>query len=285
MAHVAALTSYPIKACAGSDLDRTLVTSRGLEHDRTFLVVDTDGGPRTQRRDPGLAAVVPQVVERGRGLVLRAPGVGSLTVEVRPDGTRFGDPFAGVDQGDDAADWFSTVLGAPRRLVRVPPGWARATPGHTRGTAAYADGCAVHLISTASLTELDRRTSEGHGRTTPADRFRANIVVDGWAEPHAEDGVRRVALGGALLGYAEDTVRCAVTMVDQVTGRRGGPEPLRTLATYRRDGTGGIVFGINLAVLATGSVAVGDPLVVGSWAAPAVAFQPRSEHSSLHAAT
>jgi uncharacterized protein YcbX len=56
-------------------------------------------------------------------------------------------------------------------------------------------------------------------------------------------------------------------MVEQATGRRSGPEPIRSLAGYRRepDLGGGVSFGMKAAVLRTGTVAVGDPVTVHAW--------------------
>src|SRR5207244_1075986 len=150
--------------------------------------------------------------------------------------------FRGVDQGPDAADWLTTALGAPSRLVRVPPEHDRVTDGRTPGTSGYADSCAVHLLSLASLDHLNARVAARGGRPVPIDRFRANIVVDGWSAPHTEDLARALTIGHATLGYAKLAIRCAVTLVDQTTGDRAGPEPLRSLAAYRRAAAGGVAF-------------------------------------------
>lgn len=102
----------------------------------------------------------------------------------------------------------------------------------------------------------------------PMSRFRPNLVVDGegWtAEPHAEDRARRVTIGGTELGHAKLAVRCAVTLVDQETGARQGKEPLRTLASYRRAASGGVVFGAKSSVLRPGKLSVGDEVVVQEW--------------------
>jgi uncharacterized protein YcbX len=58
-----------------------------------------------------------------------------------------------------------------------------------------------------------------------------------------------------------------VPTVDQATGDKRGPEPTRTLATYRRqpDYGGGVSFGMKAAVLRGGVVAVGDEIVVHEW--------------------
>ncbi|MGW2380746.1 MOSC domain-containing protein [Streptomyces sp. NPDC001658] len=271
MAAVVELTYYPVKGCAGITVVEAEVGAAGLAHDRSFMVVSEDGVYRTQRRHPRLALIAPEVEEDGGRLVLRAPGAGevSVTVDVsgaRRDVTLFGNPFRGIDQGDEVAAWLTDVLGEPSRLVRVPPEHHRVTDGRTPGTSGYADSCPLLVVSRASLDLLNLRLGEQGAPALPMDRFRPNIVIGGWDEPHTEDRALHLTLGGAELGYAKLAVRCAVTVVDQETGLRTGPEPLRTLARYRRSrGSGGVVFGAKFAVLRSGKVSVGDEAVVGEW--------------------
>jgi hypothetical protein len=242
-----------------------MLTQAGLAYDRSFMVIGPDGTFRSQRRDPLLVTIHPAVSADGTQLTLRAPGAPGLSIEVdstgpRRDITMFGDPYRGIDQGDAVAGWLTGVLGVPSRLVRVPPEHDRVTKGRNPGTAAYADGGAVLVASTASLAELNRRIP---GDGVPIRRFRPNIVVDGWAEPHTEDQLLRLGTGNAGLGFAKIAIRCAVTLVDPRTGGKGGPEPLRTLASYRRvPDKGGVAFGALYSVLTPGKLAVGDHL---SW--------------------
>jgi uncharacterized protein len=265
------LWTYPIKSCAGLGLPAGTVGPAGLPDDRAFMVVDADGVFRTQRGDPRLALIHPRVSDDGAHLDLRAPGVDDLRVRVDRDGPRqpvdlFGNPYTGVDQGADAAGWISEVVGAPCRLVRVPPEHHRVTDGLVPGSAGYADSGAVHIVSSASLRGLDDRIAAGGRAPVPMSRFRPNIVIDGWDAPYQEDEARDITLGGVRLGFAKLAVRCATVLVDQDTGRKAGPEPLRTLAGYRRaPGGGGVVFGAKFAVLRPGAVAVGDEVVVSTW--------------------
>ncbi len=272
---VVALHTYPIKGCAGTALTDTLLTPAGLAHDRTFMIVDGRGVFRSQRKDPQLATIRPEVVDDGRELVLHAPGADALRVTVTVDAPRrpvelFGNPYHGIDQGDAVADWLTHVLGTASRLVRVPPEHDRVTDGETPGRAGYADSGALLLTSRASWAELARRIAERGAAPVPMDRFRPNVVVDGWAEPHVEDRVREVAVGGAELAFAKPAVRCAVTLVDQGTGTRVGQEPLRTLADYRRVTGKGVAFGAKFSVLHPGRLATGDVLVVRRWASAPV---------------
>jgi uncharacterized protein len=262
---ISELVAYPIKGCAGVPLSETVLTEAGVEHDRAFMVVDADGTFRSQRRDPRLAIIRP-CVDGGR-LTLRAPGIPDLELAVdlrspRRTVSLFGADHPGIDQGDAAAEWLSLVLGRASRLVRVPPEHRRVTGGRRPGTSGYADSCAVHAISRATLDELNRRVS---GPPVPMSRFRPNIVIDGWDEPHREDRADRIVVGNAELGYAKLAIRCAVTLVEQGSGAKSGPEPLRTLAGYRRAAAGGVAFGANFTVLRPGKIAVGDALSVRAW--------------------
>ncbi|MGW6458954.1 MOSC domain-containing protein [Streptomyces sp. NPDC055078] len=261
------LTYYPVKGCAGTDTGSARVGDTGLAHDRTFMVVDAvDGAFRSQRTLPAMAAVRPGITDGGAGLRLAADGVGDLLVEVEPDGERlpvsmFGRPIGeGVDQGDIAADWFSEVLGMKSRLVRVPADFDRDAGGETPGKVAFADAHALLIASQASLDGLNARIEARGARPVPMDRFRPNIVLGGCAEPHAEDAMRRLEIGTAQLAYAVRATRCAVPMVDQATGLRAGPEPIRTLAGYRREPAyeNKVSFGMKAAVVRGGTLAVGD---------------------------
>ncbi|MYS83618.1 MOSC domain-containing protein [Embleya scabrispora] len=270
MATVVELICYPIKGCAGTPCERALLTPAGLAHDRAFMVVDGDGVFRTQRRDPQLARIRPHIDAAGERLTLRRPDAAPVTIEVDTTGPRgdvhlFGNPFRGIDQGDAAADWLSQALGAESRLVRVPPEHARVTDGAIPGTAGYADSSPLHMLSRTSLDLLNARLGERGEAPLPMTRFRPNVVVEGWAEPHTEDRVRRCTVGEAELGYAKLAIRCAVTLVDQETGIKAGREPLRAFADYRRAPQGGVAFGGKFAVLRPGKLSVGDELAVTEW--------------------
>jgi uncharacterized protein YcbX len=266
------LISYPVKGCAGISHSSVVVSAAGLAHDRSFMAVDPDGVFRSQGRDPRLATVQPQISADGSRLTLSAPETGSVQLAVDLDAPRravflAGLRLPGIDQGDAVAGWLSDVLGVPSRLVRVPPELGRVATGQTPGTCGYADSCAVHLISQSTLDLLNQRLRCSGATPLPMSRFRPNVVVGGWVRPHTEDRTWRVRSGSIEMAYAEPAIRCVVTTVDQQTGQKTGPEPLRTLATYRRVGDG-IAFGANFAVTRPGEVSVGDEVTVNQWATP-----------------
>ncbi|MFH9890069.1 MOSC domain-containing protein [Streptomyces luteogriseus] len=272
MARVVELSYYPVKGCAGTSVPEALLTRAGLAHDRSFMVVSEEGVYRTQRRDPLLAVVRPLITPDGGHLTLTVPGTEPLHLRVDTSGNRqkvdlFGSAYQGIDQGDEAADWLSDRLGVRSRLVRTPPEHHRVTDGLTPGTSGYADSCALHVLSRSTLDLLDSKLTDRGAGPLPVDRFRPNLVVEGWDDPHTEDRAHRLRIGTAELGYAKLAIRCAVTLVDQRAGTRAGPEPLRTLAGYRRATEGGVAFGTKYAVLRPGRVAVGDEVEVTVWGA------------------
>ncbi|TQM79310.1 hypothetical protein FHX81_1613 [Saccharothrix saharensis] len=261
MPTVHALTSYPIKGCAGVVVDRAEVGPTGLVHDRLFAPVGPSGSTVWQGEAPRLAAVRVRVLHDGAKLALSAPGAGELVLDVIADGPgRPVDvekwPGSGIDQGDEAAEWLSEAIGTPVRLVREPSRESRARAG--------LDLTALHVLSLSTLDHLNERIARRGAEPVPMDRFRPNVVITGWPEPHTEDRVGRMTVGGVGIGFGELAIRCAVTLVDQPTGVRVGPEPLRTLADYRR-APDGVSFGLKASVLTPGHIAVGDEVTVTEW--------------------
>jgi uncharacterized protein YcbX len=270
VARVVELTCYPIKGCAGTSLSNACATPAGLAHDRSFMIVDENGMFRTQRRTPRLATIRPEVDAAGARLTLHAPGTGPMSTDVdlsapRRDVHLFGVTYRGIDQGDEVAVWLSEVLGMSSRLVRVPPEHDRMTGGATPGTTGYADSSPLLVTAVLSLDLLNERIVARGGLPVPMNRFRPNIVIDGWNEPHAEDRARRIRVGEAELGYSKLAIRCAVTTVEQCSGVKVGHEPLRTLADYRRADEGGVAFGATFAVVRPGTLSVGDDMTVSDW--------------------
>jgi uncharacterized protein len=110
------------------------------------------------------------------------------------------------------------------------------------------------ITSTASLDDLNWRLDA----PVPMDRFRANLVVSG-APAWAEDTWRRIRVGPLTLRVVKPCARCIVPTLDPLTGETpDGNEPLETLARFRRNGEGGIMFGQNAIPDNTGRLAVGD---------------------------
>jgi uncharacterized protein YcbX len=242
------------------------VTGCGLAGDRVLAVVVGDRVV-TQREHPVLAAVRPALDDRCGSLALSVLGgrpEDPVRGVVRREGPAtpvglFRDRVAVVDQDPALSEWFSRVLGRTARLVALPSRTGHDAPAEGR-PGLFDDG-EVSLHSEASLRQLNARLAERGQPALPADRFRANIVIDGCG-PHEEDAAQRFVVGEVTLRLEQGDARCAVTTVDQSAGRRAGPEPLRTLAGYRRGDSGAVLFGVYASVSRAGRVRVGDPVTL-----------------------
>jgi uncharacterized protein YcbX len=259
---------YPVKACRGLSLPASEVDRFGLRYDRAFMVVEAESGLfLTQRDEPRLARIVPRLA--GGTLELGAAGAASVRVPLEPqDGPRrsiqvWRHRGEAMDLGEEAAAFLSQQLGRKLRLVRMPADHARrVNPERAPFEAftSFTDGYPFLLLGRASLDALNARLAE----PLPVQRFRPNLVVTG-AEPHAEDGWRRIRIGALELHIVKPCDRCAVTTVDPELGVRRGVEPLRTLARYRR-ADGAVFFGQNAVHLAPGQLAVGMPVeILETW--------------------
>ena len=257
---LAALYRYPVKSLGGERFPMLAVQARGFRFDRHWMVVDAQGRFLTQRQQPRMTLIDAQVDDRG-ALLLRAPGMPdfkpgrsgeSIDVEV------WDDVVEAVSAGVDADAWLSEFLAQPCRLVCFPEGAVRAVdpdfaePGDR---VAFADGFPFLLISQASLDDLNARLEQ----PVPMLRFRPNLVVEG-CEAFAEDGWRRIRIGTVVFRVAKPCSRCIIPTIDPETAQRG-PEPLRTLMSYRRRGNK-VYFGQNLIHDGVGELAAGMPVEV-----------------------
>lgn len=261
---VSALNVYPVKSAGGIPLKSARVSARGIEHDRRWMVVDEEGMFISQRDLPKMAVI--RVAFEGEHLLLTAPGAERLEVPLNLQGPRrnvqvWNDPCEGIDAGEGAAQWLSSVIGHPCALVHMPEDAHRAVNpkfAHHGEEVGFADMCPFLLISEASLEELNRRM----GEPLPMNRFRPNIVVRGCA-PFDEDSWDHFRIGDISFHAVNARARCTIPTVDQQTGRVAGKEPLQTLATFRRV-RGTVVFGQDVVHHGTGTLRVGDAVEVVS---------------------
>jgi hypothetical protein len=249
---LAALFTYPVKSCRGTQHESALLEEAGLAHDREWMFVTRGGRFLTQREEPRLARVSASV-QRG-GLTLSADGAGQVRVPLEFAGspgevTVWRDRVNAFDQGDEPAAWISSLLGRDARLVRIDPSARRrCDPAWTGGAQAhsrFSDGYPLLVVSRASLDDLNSRLPA----PLPMDRFRPNLVFDG-LPAYGEDELYELAAEGLRLRVVKPCTRCSITTTDQSAGVASGEEPLRTLKTYRWDAAlHGVTFGQNTIVI------------------------------------
>jgi uncharacterized protein len=259
-ARIARLFVYPVKSCAGVELQEAVLTETGLDLDRAWMVVDEAGDFVTQRELPRMALIVPQLKQHE--VVLRAPGMLALHLAIdsveEPLKVRvWRDVVDAYDMGKVAAQWFSDFLGKPLRLVRFDPEFKRLSSKEWTGDMdapnQFSDGYPVLVTSEASLEGLNERLAKaGHG-PVGIERFRPNIVLSG-IEAHDEDRLDAmvVATGGepAELRLVKPCARCPIPNIDPQTAR-SSPEVSDTLQGYRPDDRlgGAITFAMNGIVI------------------------------------
>ena len=273
-ASIARLFVYPVKSCAGVELNEAVLTETGLDLDRAWMVVDADGIFVSQREQARLALIKPQL--KMEELILRAPGM--LALHVRIDAVEqpatvkvWDDTVQAFDMGNIAAQWFTDFLsltsaGLPGnnakkyRMVRFDPDHRRlSSMKWTQGVEVpnqFSDGFPLLVISTASMDSLNGRLAAAGHAPVGIERFRPNIVLAG-LDAHDEDRVAsfHIALepgqaGEVILKPVKPCPRCPIPNIDPATAK-SSPEVGDTLQSYRQDARveGRITFGMNAIVL------------------------------------
>ena len=270
-AQIARLFIYPVKSCAGIELKEAVLIDTGLDLDRAWMVVDADGVFVSQREQPRMALIKPQL--KMTELVLRAPGMLALHVTIEavegPATVKVWDDVVPAwDMGDMAAQWFTDFLsmtdaGLPGanakkyRMVRFDPDHKRLSSlkwtGGVEAPNQFADGFPVLVTSTASMDALnDKLVAAGHA-CVGIERFRPNIVLSG-LDPHDEDRLLsyRIATesGEVVLKPVKPCPRCPIPNIDPVTAITS-PEVSDMLQSYRQDPrvNGSVTFGMNAIVI------------------------------------
>ena len=243
---VTGLNVHPIKSCRAVPMDQVTVDPLGIAGDRRFMLVDGRGRFVSQRRCPKLATVTAkleeeEVEEDGRRRISRslltasAPGMDrDLRVVPRLEGPRtevsvWESRVGAVDQGEEAAQWFSELLGVgstynrlvacaeasggfDRRVDNLPASLSKKLPKMPIG---FADVGPISLLSEESLADLNRRLGErlgsggrvAAGSGVPINRFRMNVIVSGCLRPYEEDGWLTIKIGTTpFLVYADAEV-------------------------------------------------------------------------------
>ncbi len=262
--HLSGLFLYPVKALRGCAVSVAALDQLGLVGDRRFLIVDELGRFLTQRTLPRMALITTALeathltLSTSPAHSVRVPRASDSAALLRTVSVWKSEGLLAEDCGDPAAAFLSDFLATHCRLVRIGGKFSRPIlkPVARAGdTVTFADAYPLLVISEASLADLNDRLDF----PLPMDRFRPNLVVAGCAA-FAEDSWPRFRIGDAIFRAGGPCARCIVTTTDQFTAERG-KEPLRTLATYRRDveDPTDVNFGQNLIhETKSGTLRVGD---------------------------
>lgn len=264
---VVGLWRYPVKSMAGERCTDVRIGERGVAGDRRYALVDVATGKVASAKNPRLW---PTLLSFGARYV-ETPGTNGRTSRVE-----IALPSGAVRSSDDPAidADLAATLGRQVRLASVAPlqpvleeYWPdlddlahrdevtdEAMPGAT-----FFDSATVHLLTTNTLAALRARYPAGN---FDVERFRPNLLLDaGTDEEFAEDAWigKTVRIGpDVVLQVTGGTGRCVMTTLAHGT-LPADTGVLRTAAVHH-----GAHVGIYAEVLHGGTVAVGDPLAVGS---------------------
>ena len=266
---ITALFAYPMKGCRAMPLESATVSSTGIEGDRQLMVL-RDGKSANQARLPKLATVAAKRID-ATTIVLsnreRPPLIHAVTsAGEKTTISYYGNQVPVVDQGDDLAEWVSSVVATEVRVAALKASYRRSIPLDEFAPidgiphSGFVDVAPILVTNEASLADLNARLDA----PVPMNRFRPNIVIDG-LDAYAEDSLATLHGPSLRLVRATHCERCVVTCTDQETGERAS-EPLRTLKSYRHRHNGyagGVMFGAYMGVVGTVTIHVGDRLSVG----------------------
>jgi uncharacterized protein YcbX len=253
---------YPVKSCAGIEVNQSVLDYTGLQMDREWMIVDQYGMFLTQRQIPHMVWITPEL--NAEGLTLSAPGQADITIALDQRGpqrqvTVWRDTLPADDMGDAAAKWLDKFLAVPGkqfRLVRFSVQASRISPTQwTDGNKApnmFSDGFAALVVTQSALDALNTRIVAAGHLPVSVHRFRPNIVIEG-LDAHTEDDLKSMRIhtiaGLIELSMVKPCTRCPIPDIDPFTAQ-SSPIVSQTLQSYRSLSRmdGAICFGMNAIV-------------------------------------
>jgi uncharacterized protein len=259
---------YPVKSLAGIRVASWPVVKTGLQHDRNWMLIDSERQFLSQRRLPRMALIKTAITDNQ--LILTTPSMDRLSLELNPktgeviNSTIWHDQVATLAVSDAADEWLSRFLQMDCQLVYQPetairpvnPDFARA-----EDQCALSDGFPFLVISENSLAALNKAMQ----LDLPMARFRPNLVISG-CESYAEDSWREITIGDIGFRLPKPCSRCSVPTINPETAETG-KEPLATLNKLRK-WDNKVYFGQNALHDRCGILSVGDVVEVNRTGEP-----------------
>lgn len=256
---VSDLVIYPLKSARGVHLDSMQLSELGPNHDRRWMVVDSEANCVTQRKTPKMCLIETAISDGSLELSLEG-GDQRYTVpagghEIRQSSV-WGTDVQGEDCGDEAADWISAFLNKPCRIIHMPSTYTRLVdPNYAtqQERVGFADGFPLLITTRSSLADFNRKLGSEIGM----ERFRPNIVIDG-NQAWAEDNWKTLTINGINLSMAKPCSRCIMPSIDPQTAQKQ-MQINQALQAYRRRERE-TYFGQNALYDRMGEIQIGDSL-------------------------
>jgi uncharacterized protein YcbX len=267
MLKISQLYIYPIKSLPGISIIKSVVTDRGLEYDRRWMLVDENNKFLTLREFPKMALLKVSITDNY--LIVRSIELDStinIPLNIIENSTNkviiWNATVKAQIVSKEANEWFSKVINTNCKLVFMPENSLRpvdTTSGyHPEGKfTSFADAYPFLLLGQASMDDLNERLESPFSIL----RFRPNIVFEG-SEPYHEDNIENFTINGINFTGLENCARCKIPNIDPETGIFSiKNEPLKTLSKYRNRNKN-IEFGRNIVHNGKGIISVGDEIIL-----------------------
>ena len=255
------LLIYPIKGLSGVAVNESFVTSRGLQYDRRWMLIDDNNQFISQRTFSHLCLFKVEIKDQGFNVSYDSNSV-FVPLEIKHGQTVvvkiWDDQVEAILADNLINDFFSEQLQIKCSLVYMPDfsyRWVDKNFVKKEKPVSFADGYPVLLIGQESLNLLNSKLNE----PIEMNRFRPNIVFEG-GTAHIEDLMIKFRIAEVEFQGIKPCARCQVPTINQHTALMS-KEPSRTLASYRNFDHK-INFGQNVIVLNEGKIRVSDKIVL-----------------------
>ncbi|XP_068860263.1 molybdenum cofactor sulfurase [Aphelocoma coerulescens] len=274
---------YPIKSCSAFEVTEWPVGSQGLLYDRNWMVVNHNGVCMTQKQEPRLCLVNPSIDLKQKIMVIQAEGMDPISVSLEDNTGKeaviceskvCSHRVKTYDCGERIADWLSTFLGRPCRLIRQSSDMK--SKSHRKNTKGLSPATHISLslvneaqyllINVASILQLKEHISARLKEPLEIEelirRFRANIVISA-PESFEEEEWAEISIGALQFQVVGPCSRCQIICIDQQSGERN-KEILQSLSAARGRKTNFGIYLMNQPLRSSFS----DILSVGSQVLP-----------------
>ncbi|XP_052180112.1 molybdenum cofactor sulfurase [Diospyros lotus] len=268
--YLQSITIYPIKSCAGFQVDSWPLCSSGLLYDREWLLKSLSGEVLTQKRVPEMSSISTSIDLNLGILFVESPRCKmKLQIRLKTDSSMAGGDELGIYSqryevqvyDNEVNIWFSNAVGRPCTLLRCSGSKDSVCLNNGKKVGKcrdvetklnFVNEAQFLLISMESVSDLNNRLCSNvqkglRGPPIPLNpmRFRPNLIISG-GEPYREDEWSSLKIGNKHFLSLGGCNRCEMINLnpegEEVQRAR---EPLATLASYRRV-KGKILFGILL---------------------------------------
>lgn len=248
---------YPIKSLGGIQLQKSKASSKGLDLDRRWMLVDENGKFQTQREISELALFKTALSENAVVVSYKNDSIEiptNLNNKIERAVNVFDHDFLANEVDEEYNQWFSKHLNKHVQLVKMTDISKRIksfTKPPFESVVSMADGYPFLILGTSSMDNLNEKLEV----QLSEDRFRPNLYVE-TQTPHEEDEWDELKIGETKFLVIKRCARCQVPTINQMNATKG-VEPLKTLSTYRRI-ENQIFFGANMILKKEGIIQVGD---------------------------